>query len=63
MYILLLLFIRTICEISGARVTALVSITHYVPTTSDFVTIVIDLSRLLVCLSSVSLSMWTGFTP
>jgi hypothetical protein len=60
---LLLLSIRTICGIFAAMVTAFVSITHYVPTVSDSATFVLDRSRLLVCLSSVSLSMWAGSTP
>jgi hypothetical protein len=60
---LLLLSIRTICGIFAARVTAFVSITHYVPTVSDVATFILDRSSLLVCLGSVSLSMWAGFTP
>jgi hypothetical protein len=60
---LLLLSIRTICGTFVARVTAFVSITHYVPTVSDVATLILDSSRLLVCLSSVPLSMWAGFTP
>ena len=57
---LLLLVIRTICGILATRVTAFVSITHYVPTVSDFATFLLDRSRFLVYLSSVSLSMWAG---
>ncbi len=60
---LLFLFIRTICGTFATRVTAFVSVTHYVPIVSDFAAFLLDPSRLLVCLSSVSLSMWARFTP
>jgi len=60
---LLLLSIRTICGMFGARVTAFVSITHYVPTVSDFASFLLDLSRFLVYLSRVSLSVLAGSTP
>jgi hypothetical protein len=60
---LLLLVIRTIYGIFDARVTAFELITHYVRTVSDFAAFLLDRSRLLVCLSSVSLSVWAGFTP